>query len=58
MTAPAATIALLGVAALAAAAPARSGAALPLIILTGLIIALYGAYELSSRQIDDGEDDQ
>ena len=56
MTAPAATIALAGVLALAAAAPARSGAALPLIILTGLIIALYGVYELSGRQIDDGEE--
>ena len=58
MTAPAATIALLGVAALAVAAPARSGAALPLIILTGLIVALYGVYEMSGRQIDDGEDDR
>ena len=52
MTAPAATIALAGVLALAAAAPARSGAALPLIILTGLIIALYGIYETTRDRGD------
>ena len=45
MTAPAATIALLGVAALAVAAPARSGAALPLIITALLTLALYAMYE-------------
>ena len=57
MTAPAATIALLGVAALAVAAPARSGAGITLLVIVALIVALYGVYELSGRQIDDGEDD-
>ena len=53
MTAPAATIALLGVAALAVAAPARSGAALPLIILALAVVIGYGLYENACRRGDD-----
>ena len=60
MTPTATTIALTGVLALALAAPKDrpSGAGITLIVILALIIALYGVYDLSGRQIDDGEDDQ
>ena len=60
MTPAATTIALTGVLALALAAPTDrpSGAGITLLAIVALIIALYGMYELSGRQIDDGEDDQ
>ena len=59
MTPAATTLALTGVLALALAAPKDrpSGATITLIVILALIIALYGVYELSGRQIDDGEDD-
>ena len=53
----AATLAMTGILALAIAAPARSGAGITLLVIVALIVALYGVYELSGRQIDDGEDD-
>ena len=60
MTPAATTIALTGVLALAIAAPQDrpSGAGITLLVIVALIVALYGVYELSGRQIDDGEDDQ
>ena len=60
MTPAATTLALTGVLALALAAPTDrpSGAGITLLAIVALIIALYGMYELSGRQIDDGEDDQ
>ena len=60
MTPAATTLALTGVLALALAAPKDrpSGAGITLIVILALIVALYGVYELSGRQIDDGEDDQ
>ena len=59
MTPTATTIALTGVLALALAAPTDrpSGAGITLLVIVALIVALYGMYELSGRQIDDGEDD-
>ena len=59
MTPTATTFALTGVLALALAAPKDrpSGAGIALLVIVALIIALYGVYELSGRQIDDGEDD-
>ena len=59
MTPAATTIALTGVLALALAAPKDrpSGAGITLLVIVALIVALYGVYELSGRQIDDGEDD-
>ena len=59
MTPAATTLALTGVLALALAAPTDrpSGAGITLIVIVALIVALYGVYELSGRQIDDGEDD-
>ena len=59
MTPAATTIALTGVLALALAAPQDrpSGAGITLLVIVALIVALYGVYELSGRQIDDGEDD-
>ena len=59
MTPTATTIALTGVLALALAAPKDrpSGAGITLLAIVALIVALYGVYELSGRQIDDGEDD-
>ena len=59
MTPTATTIALTGVLALALAAPQDrpSGAGITLLVIVALIVALYGMYELSGRQIDDGEDD-
>ena len=59
MTPAATTLALTGVLALALAAPQDrpSGAGTTLLVIVALIIALYGVYELSGRQIDDGEDD-
>ena len=60
MTPTATTIALTGVLALALAAPTDrpSGAGITLLAIVALIVALYGVYEMSGRQIDDGEDDQ
>ena len=60
MTPAATTIALTGVLALALAAPQDrpSGAGITLIVIVSLIVALYGVYELSGRQIDDDEDDR
>ena len=60
MTPTATTLALTGVLALALAAPndRPSGAGITLIVIVALIVALYGVYELSGRQIDDGEDDR
>ena len=60
MTPAATTLALTGVLALALAAPKDrpSGAGITLLVIVALIVALYGVYELSGRQIDDGEDDQ
>ena len=60
MTPAATTLALTGVLALALAAPTDrpSGAGITLLAIVALIVALYGVYELSGRQIDDGEDDQ
>ena len=60
MTPAATTLALTGVLALAIAAPTDrpSGAGITLLAIVALIVALYGVYELSGRQIDDGEDDQ
>ena len=59
MTPAATTLALTGVLALALAAPKDrpSGAGITLLAIVALIVALYGVYELSGRQIDDGEDD-
>ena len=59
MTPAATTLALTGVLALALAAPTDrpSGAGITLLVIVALIVALYGVYELSGRQIDDGEDD-
>ena len=59
MTPAATTIALTGVLALALAAPTDrpSGAGITLLVIVALIVALYGVYEMSGRQIDDGEDD-
>ena len=59
MTPAATTLALTGVLALALAAPQDrpSGAGITLLVIVALIVALYGVYELSGRQIDDGEDD-
>ena len=59
MTPAATTLALTGVLALALAAPKDrpSGAGITLLVIVALIVALYGMYELSGRQIDDGEDD-
>ena len=59
MTPAATTIALTGVLALALAAPTDrpSGAGITLILIVALVVALYGVYEMSGRQIDDGEDD-
>ena len=59
MTPAATTLALTGVLALALAAPTDrpSGAGITLLVIVALIVALYGMYELSGRQIDDGEDD-
>ena len=60
MTPAATTLALTGVLALALAAPTDrpSGAGITLLVIVALIVALYGVYELSGRQIDDGEDDR
>ena len=60
MTPAATTLALTGVLALAIAAPKDrpSGAGITLLVIVALIVALYGVYELSGRQIDDGEDDR
>ena len=60
MTPAATTLALTGVLALALAAPTDrpSGAGITLLVIVALIVALYGMYEMSGRQIDDGEDDQ
>ena len=60
MTPAATTLALTGVLALALAAPTDrpSGAGITLLVIVALIVALYGVYEMSGRQIDDGEDDQ
>ena len=60
MTPAATTLALTGVLALALAAPQDrpSGAGITLPVIVALIVALYGVYELSGRQIDDGEDDR
>ena len=60
MTPAATTLALTGVLALALAAPQDrpSGAGITLLVIVALIVALYGVYELSGRQIDDGEDDR
>ena len=60
MTPAATTLALTGVLALALAAPKDrpSGAGITLIVILTLIIALYGVYELSGRQIDDEEERQ
>ena len=59
MTPAATTLALTGVLALALAAPKDrpSGAGITLLVIVALIVALYGVYELSGRQIDGGEDD-
>ena len=59
MTPAATTLALTGVLALALAAPTDrpSGAGITLLVIVALIVALYGVYEMSGRQIDDGEDD-
>ena len=59
MTPAATTLALTGVLALALAAPQDrpSGAGITLLVIVALIVALYGVYEMSGRQIDDGEDD-
>ena len=59
MTPTATSLALTGVLALALAAPQDrpSGAGITLLVIVALIVALYGVYEMSGRQIDDGEDD-